>query len=290
MNREDRSMNAKAREALIAQGHQFVELSQGNTHYQLTGPDEGELVVLVHGTSGPMTVWNETVQPLVEAGYRVLRFDFFGRGYSDRIDTRYDLDLHVAQLDELLTALKLSAPLHLVGSSLGAIVVAETARRTPELVRSLVFVGPAGFELEADPIAQLGQVAYLGDYLMKVLGDKKLVEHHRKYFVDASRFESYHQGFADVLRYRGTKAAILSTLRHTPLQSYVDDYAAIGTSGVPSLLVWGTGDITFPFVNHAQFQEAVPQAQFVPIDSAAHLPMLEQPAAVNAALLSFLSR
>jgi pimeloyl-ACP methyl ester carboxylesterase len=37
----------------------YVETSAGMTHYELSGPPEGAPVVLVHGVSGPMTVWDE---------------------------------------------------------------------------------------------------------------------------------------------------------------------------------------------------------------------------------------
>lgn len=289
MNQEDRSMTADARRALETEGYQFRELSLGSTHYELTGPEDGHLVVLVHGTSGPMTVWDAMVGPLTEAGFRVLRFDFYGRGYSERVDNEYKLELFVGQLDELLTSLNITKPVTLVGSSLGGIVSAEMALLHARRIRSVVFIGPAGFALEASPLADLAQVRWLGDYLMKVLGDRKLVEHHRKYFVEADRFDSYHDDFARMLRYRGTKAAILSTLRHTPLQSYAKRYRRFGDAMVPSLLVWGTADVTFPFENHTTFLEAVPHAQFAAVEAAAHLPMLEKPARTSTAIIEFVS-
>ena len=40
-------------------------------------------MVLIHGISIPMWTWDEVVPPLVQAGFRVLRYDAFGRGESD---------------------------------------------------------------------------------------------------------------------------------------------------------------------------------------------------------------
>ncbi len=83
----------------------FVQLSQGYVHYQLEGPETGETVVLVHGFSAPMFIWERTVPALTKAGFRVLSYDLYGRGYSDRPDVAYDKDLFDTQLLELLDAL-----------------------------------------------------------------------------------------------------------------------------------------------------------------------------------------
>src|SRR5579859_5611209 len=62
----------------------FIQLSDGVTHYELSGPDTGRLVVLVHGFSVPYYIWDSTFSRLVREGFRVLRYDEFGRGFSDR--------------------------------------------------------------------------------------------------------------------------------------------------------------------------------------------------------------
>ncbi len=82
-------------EARIAAGGQFIQLSQGMVHYELGGEPNRPLVVLVHGFSTPSYIWEPTFQALIQAGFQVLRFDLYGRGYSDRPDTDYDLELFV---------------------------------------------------------------------------------------------------------------------------------------------------------------------------------------------------
>ena len=61
----------------------FIDLSVGKTHYELVGPETGRTVVLLHGGTIPMWTWDRQVPALVEAGFRVLRYDMCGRGYSD---------------------------------------------------------------------------------------------------------------------------------------------------------------------------------------------------------------
>ncbi|MGB7874199.1 MAG: hypothetical protein WBL25_07430, partial [Anaerolineales bacterium] len=62
----------------------FVQLSDGCSHYELGGPPDGQPVVLVHGFSVPYFIWDPTFSFLTECGFRALRYDLFGRGYSDR--------------------------------------------------------------------------------------------------------------------------------------------------------------------------------------------------------------
>ena len=65
-------------------GGSFTRLPSGVTHYELKGPDTGQVVVLVHGSTIPMYIWDEQVDDLAKAGFRVLRYDQYGKGFSDR--------------------------------------------------------------------------------------------------------------------------------------------------------------------------------------------------------------
>jgi len=78
-NLEKLQLNAAVREKLPGS---FVQLPDGVMHYELAGPADGRLVVLIAGFSAPYTVWDPTFAALTQAGFRVLRYDHFGRGYS----------------------------------------------------------------------------------------------------------------------------------------------------------------------------------------------------------------
>ena len=98
LEREVRTLDASTREAL---GGSYVALPGGVTHYELSGPDQGAVVVLVHGGTIPFYAWDPQVTALREAGLRVLRYDHFGRGYSDRPQVDYDRALYQQQLEDL---------------------------------------------------------------------------------------------------------------------------------------------------------------------------------------------
>src|SRR5947208_3905594 len=108
---------------------QFVRLSDGYTHYELAGPDAGPLVVLAAGISVPYYIWDPTFAALVQAGFRVLRYDYYGRGYSDRPDIAYTQDAYIRQLTELVDGLHIVAPVDLAGLSFGGSVATSFADR-----------------------------------------------------------------------------------------------------------------------------------------------------------------
>lgn len=266
-----------------------AHLKSGPTHFELAGPADGPLVVLVHGVSGPMQVWDKTVQALVGAGMRVLRFDLYGRGLSERIEgAAYDLDLYVEQLEGIIQdAAPAAGAVHLVGSSMGAIIASEFTRRHTAAVRALTLIGPAGFPLQASPLAELAQMPGIGDWLMRVAGQKSLADHDREYFYEPAKFKEFEDLFEEQLLVQGSKRAILQTLRNTPLQSFLPVYREVGRLGVPVQILWGVEDRAFPFSNKDELLKAMPKAKFVAVEKAGHLPQLEAATVVGPELSAF---
>ena len=80
-------MNAAAR--TVARGD-FADLSQGRTCYRWTGPLRGPVAVCVHGLTTPSQVWDSIAEGLAAQGFRVLTYDLYGRGFSDRPPGRQD--------------------------------------------------------------------------------------------------------------------------------------------------------------------------------------------------------
>ncbi len=264
--------------------------SQGSTHFELTGPEGAPIVVLVHGVSGPMKVWDKTVTGLVAAGFRVLRYDLFGRGLSERVSGDYQPGLFDRQLQDLIGGLKLKTPLVLVGSSMGAIICTNFANQHPEMVKGLVLIGPAGFPIQATPAAALMGVPYVGEFMMGAMGAKVLPSHHQKYFVHPEKFPELHQAFEDQLKVKGTKQAILSTMRSMPVNDFAPGFDKVGRSPLPITLIWGAQDITFPYHHSKKARELMPQALFISVEGAAHLPQYEKPDEVNQRIIEMASK
>ena len=125
---------------------EFVELADGVVHYEVGGPVDGQKVVLVHGFTTPYFMWDNNFDELTGAGFRVLQYDLYGRGYSDRPHLVYGLDLYDRQLLNLLDALNFNEPVDLVGLSMGGPITGTFTDRHPRRVRKLTLLAPAGEE------------------------------------------------------------------------------------------------------------------------------------------------
>ena len=77
---EELTLNEQTRLSLPGQ---FIQLPNGITHFEIQGSLCAPVIVLVHGFSTPYYIWDPTFEALIAAGFRVLRFDLFGRGFSD---------------------------------------------------------------------------------------------------------------------------------------------------------------------------------------------------------------
>lgn len=258
------------------------------THYELAGPANAQTVVLVHGFSVPYYVWDPMFAALVREGFRVLRYDLYGRGYSDRPDVRYDADLFDRQLLNLLGALQITAPVDIAGLSMGGPIVTTFAVRHPERVRSLLLFDPA---VKAGVVPLTLRMPLLGEFNMDVFRTPHAAEDQLSDFSHPERFPDWPQRYMPQMQIKGFRRALLSTIRNYSPRDKVQDFAQYGRSGKPALLVWGREDKTTPFAElSAMARQAIPQAEFHPIDDAAHIPFMEKLDVVIPVTIEFLRR
>ena len=78
-------------------------------------------MVLVHGFSTPSFVWKGLLNQFT-SGFRVLVYDHFGRGFSERPSVP-DKELYVETLRELIKSQNIKEKVHLVGYSMGGPIV-----------------------------------------------------------------------------------------------------------------------------------------------------------------------
>ena len=284
-DQETAEMNDAARRGTSGN---YVQLPDGVTHYELGGPEGGRTIVLIHGFSVPYYLWDPTFDGLVNAGFRVLRYDLHGRGYSDRPDDKYGVELYDRQFLNLLTALKIQGPVDLAGASMGGPIAVIFAARHPEKVRTISLFDPAFFT--GEPVPWPLKTPVVGEYIMDAVWGPKLSDSQRDDFVHPERFPDYFPRYATQMRYLGFRRALLSSVRHFFHHDDRPEFRQVGQSHRPVLLVWGRLDQDVPFAVSRQVLDAIPQAEFHPIDDSAHVPFYEHPEIVNPMLIEFLRK
>lgn len=262
----------------------FVRLPQGVTHYEVAGPDTGRVVVMVHGFSVPAYIWDSTFIALSNAGYRTVRYDVYGRGWSDRPDVDYDGALFDAQIDGLLDSLHINGPVDLMGLSFGGFVTGHYAGTHRERVRTLTLVDPVA---SSSDVPTLMKLPIVGPYFWQTLAVPGMADNQASDFLHPERFPHWDAPYRPQMRYKGFGRALLRSSITSSKTNYDTLYARVGRTNTPVLLVWGKQDPTVNFKLSEVVLKSIPNAEFFPVDSSGHLPHMEHSAQVNARLQEF---
>lgn len=268
--------------------HCFVRLTDGLCHYRVDGPETGEVVLLIHGATVPAWQFDRVVPYLVAAGFRTLRADLFGHGYSDRPRTRYEYGLFVRQQVELLDALRITAPVHLVGHSLGAAIATQLACAFPDRVARIVLTAPlVDFTLARSATRLLG-VPLLGELLAGSLVVPLLARRRalRYRHLENGRFVGL---FRSQIEQPGFARALASLFRSGTLGNQLLRYRALADTAHPVRVLRGSRD---PVVSAAQIEALLlelPRADHVEIRDATHAFLLTHPDRVAPEVVRYLA-
>lgn len=281
---EDRRLDAQSRRSLRGQ---FVQLSDGVTHYELNGPEGGDVVLLLGGLTIPLSYWDGLVPLLNARGLRTLAFSGYGRGFSDRVHV-YSEALFVRQLDELVSALGFTSNHHVVGTSMGALVAMSYAKQRRAALSTLTLVGPAGLArpmMRPDRLLMSDRIARL---IAQRFGRRILEGHLRHNVRGPQRATELATIVRDAARCEGSLHAVFDTLQHVPLFARAELFAQTGALGVPTMLLWGADDEVTPIVLSGEARALLRPLEWHVIHECGHMAPFEKPLEVADRLASFI--
>lgn len=249
----------------------FTELSGGQTHYQWFGPPRGPVAVCIHGLTTPSFVWGGLVRHLTEMGFRVLTYDLFGRGYSDRPRGPQDPAFFVRQLHDLLRKLDVSEEVTLFGYSMGGVIAAAYGAKYPHQLRRVVLIAPAGMTLSLGRIAGLAaQWPILGDWAYHMGYPLQLRRGIRAEAGLPQSIERLAEMQLQELSYRGFVPAVISSIRHSLRKPIPAIHKQLAGSGVPVSAIWGRDDTVIPISSLGVLAQWNRQAHQDVIEGAGH--------------------
>lgn len=274
-------------EARAKFGGLYLETEYGTLSYTHDGPMDGPVIILTHGFSTPKFVWEEVTPALVAAGYQVITYDHFGRGYSDRLEGPYDSTLFQSEISGLIQGLDLSTPLTLVGYSMGGANVIDFAASNPDSVEGLILIAPAGYLPGGG--RSLINLPLVGEWVATVLIKQGVIRSIKQEVEQGLAPSGMARRFEEQANLDGYAEALLSTLRHFPMGEFAHRYRIVGASNIPVTAIWGTDDQVVPYVGAEEMAKDVPQLLLVTVKDASHSITYRQPQLVSGAILEALS-
>jgi pimeloyl-ACP methyl ester carboxylesterase len=227
-----------------ASGGAFVRLRDGYTYYELAGPDSAPLVVLAAGASVPGYIWQPTFDSLRAAGFRVMRYDYFGRGWSDRPKIPLTQEVYVHQLAGLLDSLRVTKPIALAGLSYGGTVITSFASMHPDKVGALVYVDPA--IRTPRPLPWYFKIGVVGDLIYQ-WQSRTWAEGQLTDFLHPEKFPDWPDRYRPQMTYKGFRRGRLSDASANADVDMRIPLAEVGKHDRPVLVMWGKQDPTVPF-------------------------------------------
>jgi pimeloyl-ACP methyl ester carboxylesterase len=284
VNKETYSLNEVHRAEAPGQ---FIETQFGHIHYQLEGSPDAPLVVFVHGFSAPSYMWDNNRKVVANAGYRVLTFDLYGRGYSSRPNVRYDKQLFVDQIEQLTQQLAPNKPFHIVGLSMGGAITSAFVVQNPGNILSVGYVAPFNQPVDIGPLT----LPVIGKWLGYLLFIPKLPSNQANDLVEPERFPYWADKFSEQMMYKGFRRAIISTGRHLIAKDPTDDFAEVGKLAIPKLLLWGKEDKVIPLSGAERVKELLgSNVELEVLEDAGHAMQYECYDRINPKLLSHFER
>lgn len=243
----------------------------------------GPNVLLVHGSAADHTTWVNQLIAL-RSRLRLIAPDRRGCGASQLPEGKPFLtfDEHAAELAEVIQTHAGGGPVVACGSSLGAILVLELARRRPELLRGIALIEPPLPPTTGAPAVPPDFLARF-DQLTADEGGEMAAEYFLRTVLGDGVFERLPLSIQ-----RRTKAGWRSIRRDLGgLSSYPVDYAAFGTITAPALLFGG--DRSLPLYRPAleALHRALKGSQLEIVPGGGHMLHAEVYSRFNARLAAF---
>ncbi|MEU2031183.1 alpha/beta fold hydrolase [Nocardia amamiensis] len=265
---------------------EFLACGDGITHYELSGPAGAETVVFAGGLTVPLFYWDELAAELRRRGFRTLTYSAYGRGYSDRVEARYDEALFVRQLTDLTERLELSEPYHLVGTSMGALVSMAFAERHVDRLATLTLAGPAGLQ-PAPAAARLLRHEFLGTVLAKSLGSRMLDRHLSHNVRDPQQSAALTAMVRECYQFEGSIYALAATIADFPLGGRQDLYRRTGHLPVPRMLLWGDRDQVTPITSFDEVCALLMPTESHIFSPCGHMVPYEEPVQMSSRFAAF---
>jgi len=273
----------------------FAEINGIKICYEVKG--EGEPLILVHGFGADKEVWIAQFEPLAKH-FKVIRFDNRGAGKSDRPDEPYTMEMFADDTAGLMDHLEIDKA-HVLGWSLGGMIVQTFAIKYPERLKKLILINTlpqwpgdkSGLEMYKnsqidkyhkmleDPKASFFEGAKMGfDRKFR----KKMEENPKKEFYGLFSAED----LIEISKTNPSRPQDIKNQAHA-LGTY-DVYDDLPQIKAETLILTAEKDRQTPKIMNEKIHHQIPNSRLIVIENAGHEAPKEKAPEVNQHIIDFL--
>ena len=268
----------------------FINVDGARLHYQEFGERANSALVLIHGYTASLFVWNKVAPQLAEAGFRVVAVDLVGFGYSEKprwFD--YSIQSQARMVSRFMNRLGIGRAT-LVGSSYGGAVAMTIGLDYPEYVEKLVLIDAVcNDEVKNHPILRLAAIRGLGEVITPFLLDSRIMMRHRMRgtLSRSNRHLITGERISNVLRpliAADGHHSVLATSRNWDANRIEQDAHLINQ---PTLIIWGEHDTVIGIHNGYSLHDSILNSRFVILKNCGHVPAEEKSELVSELVTEF---
>jgi pimeloyl-ACP methyl ester carboxylesterase len=293
----------KTRQEAAPSTGRFVQAGDVELFIQEMGPEDGQAILLIHGTAAWSGLWRETMTPLAEAGYRCIAIDIPPFGYSERPATpSYGNADQAKRIIAMMDTLGIEHTI-LLGHSFGGGATMETALMIPGRIDALILEDVGGLNLNLQSTAQRPSPAgyFLGTPFIRnpVLATTATNPLLTKTLISAmildpeDATEETVTILQEPLVLQGSTNTLgdwLQAVLGPQEVSLTSDPANYQRLTMPALLLWGDKDTVIPLQEGEYLQSILPNAELVIMQGVNHIPHIEDQETFIEVVLGFLDQ
>ena len=219
--------------------YEFAKLSQGLTAYKDIGNKDDPAIIVIHGATLPSEGFIGFCSGLSAKGYRVICYDQYGRGYSDRPITNYNMQLYTEQLRELLDFLDIKDAI-LYGSSMGAPIAINFSNNYSERILAIGLQVPLVHS--NSKVLGLIKVPVVGNLFLRTFGIPFAKNRAEQWAHENEGQEEFINRYITQLSLPGTEYSLLSSIQNIANKDFLPDYKVFSELNIPIHIAYASDD------------------------------------------------
>ena len=192
------------------------------------------------------------------------------------------------QLHDLLDCLGFQF-VDLIGLSMGGAIASAFTVSSPQRVRKLVLIDPVGvLPMPLSLLYKLALLPGISELILGLPGTDETIRGSAADLFDPMHVKLFRDRIRTQMQIKGSKRALLSTLRNKTVNGFPKIYEQIGKLSTPIMLLWGRNDQTLPLEQSDSLLKLISPVEFHIIDDCGHIPHFEKPEIINPIIVNFL--